>query len=102
MIALAVLFLLLDAQFLVAVQIIVYAGAVMVLFVFIIALLAPGSEERLRMTWNCGFSSGGWPPSASPCGGLAALNGITMTARRAGCNRPLHARVRRGQLRGHR
>lgn len=48
MVALAVLFLLLDAQFLAAVQIIVYAGAVMVLFVFIIALLAPGAEERLR------------------------------------------------------
>ncbi len=48
MVALAVLFLLLDAQFLAAVQIIVYAGAVMVLFVFIIALLAPGAEERVR------------------------------------------------------
>ncbi|MGH7612352.1 MAG: NADH-quinone oxidoreductase subunit J family protein [Candidatus Dormibacteria bacterium] len=48
MVALAVLFLLLDAQFLAAVQIIVYAGAVMVLFVFIIALLAPSAEERLR------------------------------------------------------
>jgi len=29
-------------------QIIVYAGAVMVLFVFIIALLSPGAEERVR------------------------------------------------------
>ncbi len=48
MVALAVLFLLLDAQFLAAVQIIVYAGAVMVLFVFIIALLSPGAEERVR------------------------------------------------------
>ncbi len=48
MVSLAVLFLLLDAQFLAAVQIIVYAGAVMVLFVFIIALLSPGAEERVR------------------------------------------------------
>ncbi len=48
MMALAVLFLLLDAQFLAAVQVIVYAGAVMVLFVFIIALLSPGAQERLR------------------------------------------------------
>lgn len=47
MVALAVLFLLLDAQFIAAVQIIVYAGAVMVLFVFIIALLSPGAEERV-------------------------------------------------------
>lgn len=43
---LAVVFLTLNAQFLFAVQLIVYAGAVMVLFVFIIALLDPASEER--------------------------------------------------------
>lgn len=46
MICLAVLFLLLNAQFLAAVQVIIYAGAVMVLFVFIIALLNPGADER--------------------------------------------------------
>jgi NADH-quinone oxidoreductase subunit J len=50
MICLAALFLLLNAQFVAAVQIIIYAGAVMVLFVFIIALLDPGHEgdERPR------------------------------------------------------
>ena len=47
---LAVIFLVLNAQFLFAVQLIVYAGAVMVLFVFIIALLDPASEERPRVT----------------------------------------------------
>ncbi len=47
---LAVVFLVLNAQFLFAVQLIVYAGAVMVLFVFIIALLDPASEERPRIT----------------------------------------------------
>src|ERR1700737_4700880 len=47
--ALAVIFLVLNAQFLFVVQLIVYAGAVMVLFVFIIALLAPGAEERVRV-----------------------------------------------------
>jgi len=46
MLALAVLFLILSAQFLAAAQIIVYAGAVMVLFVFVIALLNPRREER--------------------------------------------------------
>jgi NADH-quinone oxidoreductase subunit J len=46
MVLLAVLFLLLNAQFLAAVQVIIYAGAVMVLFVFIIALLNPGAEEE--------------------------------------------------------
>ncbi len=50
---LAVYYLLLDAQFLAAVQIIVYAGAIMVLFLFVVTLLAPGREEvandRLRV-----------------------------------------------------
>jgi NADH-quinone oxidoreductase subunit J len=44
MIALSVLFLLLSAQFLFVVQIIVYAGAVMVLFLFVIALFGPARE----------------------------------------------------------
>ncbi len=47
--ALAVVFLVLNAQFLFVVQLIVYAGAVMVLFVFIIALLSPGAEDRVRV-----------------------------------------------------
>ncbi len=44
--SLAVLFLLLGAEFLAAVQVIVYAGAVMVLFVFVIMLLNAGAEIR--------------------------------------------------------
>jgi NADH-quinone oxidoreductase subunit J len=48
MLALSVLFLLLSAQFLFAVQIIVYAGAVMVLFLFVIALLGPVRELASR------------------------------------------------------
>ena len=51
MLALSVEFLLLGAQFVFAVQIIVYAGAVMVLFLFVIALLGPARElgrGRLR------------------------------------------------------
>ncbi len=46
MAALAILYLLLGAEFISAVQIIVYAGAVMVLFVFVIMLLNAGVEER--------------------------------------------------------
>lgn len=46
MVALAVLYLLLGAEFIAAVQIIVYAGAVMVLFVFVIMLLNAGVEQR--------------------------------------------------------
>jgi len=44
--SLALLFLLLGAEFVAAVQVIVYAGAVMVLFVFVIMLLNAGEEER--------------------------------------------------------
>jgi len=52
MLGLAVLFLILNAQFLFAAQVIVYAGAVMVLFVFIIALLNPGSDVTLGRSGN--------------------------------------------------
>src|ERR671937_6014 len=48
----AVYYLLLSAQFVAVVQVIVYAGAIMVLFLFVIKLLSPGREEtgpdRLR------------------------------------------------------
>src|SRR6201991_3342717 len=44
--SLAVLFLLLGAEFIAMAQIIVYAGAVMVLFIFVIMLLNAGSESR--------------------------------------------------------
>jgi NADH-quinone oxidoreductase subunit J len=47
-IALAGLFVLLHAYFLAAVQVLVYAGAVMVLFLFVIMLLDLRSEERRR------------------------------------------------------
>ncbi|MFZ3215429.1 MAG: NADH-quinone oxidoreductase subunit J [Candidatus Acidiferrales bacterium] len=46
MVSLAVLYLLLGAEFIAAVQIIVYAGAIMVLFVFVIMLLNAGVEQR--------------------------------------------------------
>jgi NADH-quinone oxidoreductase subunit J len=47
---LAVLYLLLGAPFIAAVQVIVYAGAVMVLFVFVIMLLNAGPEERTNIS----------------------------------------------------
>jgi len=51
--ALAGLYLLLEAEFLAVIQVIVYAGAIMVLFVFVIMLLNAGHEapsHRSRMT----------------------------------------------------
>jgi NADH-quinone oxidoreductase subunit J len=46
MVALAGEYLLLGSEFIAAIQIIVYAGAIMVLFVFVIMLLNAGVEER--------------------------------------------------------
>jgi NADH-quinone oxidoreductase subunit J len=57
MIALSVLFLLLSAQFLFVVQMIVYAGAVMVLFLFVIALFGPARElARTRLRFQSWLS----------------------------------------------
>jgi NADH-quinone oxidoreductase subunit J len=50
MVALAGLYLLLGAEFVAAVQIIVYGGAIMVLFVFVIMLLNAGAEERTNLS----------------------------------------------------
>jgi len=58
MMCLAILFLLYNAEFLAAVQIIVYAGAVMILFLFIIALLGgkkETSESSLQKLIALGF-----------------------------------------------
>lgn len=50
MVALAVLYLLLGAAFIAAIQILVYAGAIMVLFVFVIMLLNAGVEVRTNLS----------------------------------------------------
>jgi NADH-quinone oxidoreductase subunit J len=47
LLGLAVLFLLLSAEFLAAAQVVVYAGAVMVLYIFVVAYIG-GSDEPLR------------------------------------------------------
>ena len=44
--SLAVLYLLLGAEFIAAAQVIVYAGAIMVLFIFVIMLLNAGAEAK--------------------------------------------------------
>jgi NADH-quinone oxidoreductase subunit J len=46
--ALAALYLLLGGEFIAAAQLIVYAGAIMVLFIFVIMLLNAGSEHKVR------------------------------------------------------
>jgi len=49
--SLAVLYLLLGAEFLAAVQVVVYAGAIMVLFLFVIMLLNAGPERGSATSW---------------------------------------------------
>src|SRR5437870_4498744 len=56
--SLAVEYLLLGAEFVAAIQVIIYAGAIMVLFVFVIMLLNAGVEERTggsRVAWLIGI-----------------------------------------------
>lgn len=48
LLSLAMLFLLLRAEFVAAAQVIVYAGAVMVLYVFVVAYVGAGEPARLR------------------------------------------------------
>jgi NADH-quinone oxidoreductase subunit J len=65
--AVAILYLILQAPFIAAVQVVVYAGAIMVLFLFVIMLLDPFSAGILR-------------DKKKYLGYLAVLLGITMFA----------------------
>ena len=58
MMSLAVLYLLLGAEFIAAMQIIVYAGAIMVLFVFVIMLLNAGRRRTHRIAARSRSTSG--------------------------------------------
>jgi NADH-quinone oxidoreductase subunit J len=57
---LAALYLTLHAQFIAVIQILVYAGAIMVLFVFVIMLLNLGDERSLRdgLSWKKMIAAG--------------------------------------------
>ncbi|HEY0786443.1 MAG TPA: NADH-quinone oxidoreductase subunit J [Acidobacteriaceae bacterium] len=68
MTSLAVLYLLLGAEFLAAAQVIVYSGAIMVLFTFVIMLLNASSEERTLGTARTAYIVG--------VPGVAALLGL--------------------------
>jgi NADH-quinone oxidoreductase subunit J len=70
MVALAGLYLLMGAEFVAAVQIIVYGGAIMVLFVLVIMLLNAGVEERTDFSKLAKFA--GWPLALALTGVLAA------------------------------
>lgn len=77
-VSLAGLFVLLHAFFLAAVQVLVYAGAVMVLFLFVIMLLDLKDEARRK------FSTFGVVTGLVSVGALAALIGYTIVTSRIG------------------
>ena len=70
MVALAGLYLLMGAEFVAAVQIIVYGGAIMVLFVFVIMLLNAGGEERTNFSKLATYA--GIPLAVATAGLIAA------------------------------
>ncbi len=96
MVSLAGLYLLMGAEFIAAVQIIVYGGAVMVLFVFVIMLLNDGEEERTNFSKLATFagiplavaiagfigaavlSSSGTLPAATANGSLTSTKTLSM------------------------
>jgi len=80
MVALAGLYLLMGAEFVAAVQIIVYGGAIMVLFIFVIMLLNAGEEERTNFSKLALY--GGIPLAVAVTGLIAAsiVNSSTATA----------------------
>ncbi|HOW65955.1 MAG TPA: NADH-quinone oxidoreductase subunit J [Candidatus Paceibacterota bacterium] len=85
MVCLAGLFLLLHAYFLAAVQILIYAGAVMVLFLFVIMMLDLKEEQRQRFSrWRVPLAVGAalffLAGLAGPLGRAKALSAATGTA----------------------
>jgi len=70
MVTLAGLYLLMGAEFVAAVQIIVYGGAIMVLFVFVIMLLNAGEEERTNFSKLATYA--GIPLAVATAGLIAA------------------------------
>jgi len=71
MVSLAGLYLLMGAEFVAMVQIIVYGGAIMVLFIFVIMLLNAGEEEHTDLSKLAKFA--GLPLALALTASLAAL-----------------------------
>ncbi len=87
LLSLAGFFLMLQAIFVATIQVLIYAGAVMVLFLFVVTMLAPDESDtrgrdRLAWQWGAGFGLG-----IILAGGLiwAVLNGsLASDAKAAG------------------
>ena len=68
MASLALIYLLLGAEFVAAIQVIVYAGAIMVLFVFVIMLLNADIPSICQVNWSCMAWSTYSYPAPITCG----------------------------------
>ena len=68
------LYVTLHAEFLAAVQVIVYAGAILVLYLFVVMLLNLKQDERYHRQW----------PVAAAIGSLLALEAIVLTLAKGG------------------
>jgi NADH-quinone oxidoreductase subunit J len=98
--SIAAFYLMMGARFLAAAQVIVYAGAIMVLFVFAIMVLIPGREETgpdPRRPWRLlaapvgivllvelavaliARREGSPPPAAAPAGGVESIGRLLFT-----------------------
>ena len=89
----AVLFLIVEAHFLAAIQVIVYAGAIVILFLFVIMLLGVDRAENLRVEPIIGQRQVAWLTGAALLGLLLAIinsaDSLTGTvSRRAALDRP--------------
>ncbi len=51
LLAVSVIFYLLDAPFIAALEVIIYAGAIMVLFIFVTMMLNIGAEKKMEKRW---------------------------------------------------
>jgi NADH-quinone oxidoreductase subunit J len=69
----AVLFLVIEAHFLAAIQVIVYAGAIVILFLFVIMLLGVDRSENLRVEPIVGQRQLAWFTGASILGLLLSV-----------------------------
>jgi NADH-quinone oxidoreductase subunit J len=69
----AVLFLIVEAHFLAAIQVIVYAGAIVILFLFVIMLLGVDQAENLRAEPIIGQRQLGWLTGAALLGLLLSV-----------------------------
>lgn len=85
-IGIAVLYLSLDAEFMAVIQLIIYAGAIMVLFLFVIGLLSARNDaaerplERLKAQGPAGLAIGGAALLLLAGAGLAGARGAAAGA----------------------